>query len=98
MGGGSATGPFVGFGRLLNGWRFNKVLVVPELVAALRPVLVGVLARADADENSPCGLDLLCDGHEVAVPTDDDDRADVIEAANVFGRVKAQLDVGAVLR
>ncbi len=66
-------------------------------MAALGPVLVGVPAVADADEGSASRLDRLCHGHEVAVATDDDDGADVGEAAEVFGGVEAELDVGAVL-
>ena len=66
-------------------------------MAALGPVLVGVPAVADADEGAACGLDLLRHGHEVAVAADDDDGADVAEAADVFGGVEAELDVGAVL-
>jgi hypothetical protein len=60
-------------------------------------VLVGVPAVADADQGAACGLDLLGDGHEVAVAADDDDGTDVSEAADVFGGVEAELDVGAVL-
>lgn len=61
------------------------------------PSACGVLAVANADQRAAGGLDLLGDGHEVAVAADDDDGADVGEAADVFGGIEAELDVGAVL-
>ena len=54
--------------------------------------------RSYSDEGSACGLDLLRDGHEVAIAADDDDRADVIEATEIFGRIETEFDVCAVLR
>ena len=58
---------------------------------------VRVLLASDADQPTARRLDFLRQGHEVAVATDDDDSADVIEAANVFHRVEAQPDVSAIL-
>ena len=60
-------------------------------------MLVGVATMPDAHQRAPGGLDLLRDGHEVAVAADDHHRADVREAADVLRRVEAELDVGAVL-
>jgi hypothetical protein len=53
----------------------------------------GVRSGADAVERATGGLDLLGDRREVAVATDDDDGAQMIEAAEVLGRIEAQLDV-----
>ena len=43
------------------------------------------------------GLDLVGRGHEAAVAADADDGAGVGRAADVFGGVEAELDVGTVL-
>jgi len=86
-----------GLGCFFGAGGLDQAVVVTELVAALGPVLVGVLAGADADQGATGSLDLLGDGHEVAVAADDDDGADVGEAADVFGGVEAELDIGTVL-
>ena len=78
--------------------RFDQAVVVAELVATLGPVPVGVLAVAEADQGAAGSLDLLRDGHKVAVATDDDHGADVPKTTDVLRGVQTELDVGAVLR
>ena len=58
---------------------------------------VGGLAVADAHQRAASGLDLLRQRHEVAVAAHNDHRPDVIKAAQVFQRVQAEPDIGAIL-
>ena len=88
----------VGFLRGSGGRRGgHQAVVVAELVAALGPMPVGGAAHAHAHQRAARGLDALRHRHEIAVAADDHHRLDMAEAVDVFRRVQAQPDVGAVL-
>lgn len=57
-----------GLGRFFGAEWFGQRVLVAELVAPFDPVLVGVLAVADADQRPVGGLDLLDEGLKLLSP------------------------------